>query len=55
MNEREITQRVEEILVKRDRGERLTLQEETILAYAYYAARQQKMVFVVPPRADTGE
>ena len=55
MNEKEIAERVEEILAKRDRGERLTLQEETILAYAYYAARQQRMVFVVPPRADAGE
>ncbi len=52
MNEKEITARVEEILLKRDRGEKLTAQEETILAYAYYAARQQRMVFVVPPRDD---
>ncbi len=55
MNEKEIADRVEEILRKRDRGEGLTLQEETILAYAYYAARQQRMVFVVAREADAGE
>jgi hypothetical protein len=55
MNEKEISQRVEEILRKKDRGERLTSQEETILAYAYYAAREQRMAFVVPREADAGE
>ena len=55
MNEKEISQRVEEILRKKDRGERLTSQEETILAYAYYAAREQRMTFVVPREADAGE
>ncbi len=55
MNEKEIKARVEEILRKRDRGERLTSNEETILAYAYYAAREQRMAFVVPRRADAGE
>ena len=54
MNETEIARRVEEILSKRDRGEKLTAQEETVLAYAYYAARQQRMVFVVPPEAESG-
>ena len=55
MNEKEIADRVEEILRKRDRGEGLTPKEETILAYAYYAARGQRMVFVVPRKADAGE
>ncbi len=55
MNEKEISQRVEEILRKKDRGERLTSQEETILAYTYYAAREQRMAFVVPREADAGE
>jgi hypothetical protein len=55
MNEKEISQRVEEILRKKDRGERLTSQEETILAYAYYAAREQRMAFVFPREADAGE
>jgi len=55
MNEKEISQRVEEILRKKDRGERLTSQEETILAYAYYAAREQRMAFVVLREADAGE
>lgn len=55
MNEKEISERVEEILRKKDRGEKLTSQEETILAYAYYAAREQKMAFVVPPKPDAGD
>jgi hypothetical protein len=41
MTEEEIKQRVKEILLKRDLGEDLTSQEETILAYAYYAAGEQ--------------
>ena len=45
---REIQAQVEEILRKRDLGEKLTDNEETILAYAYYAAREQRMTFVVP-------
>jgi hypothetical protein len=55
MNQREISERVEEILRKKERGERLTSNEETILAFAYYAAREQRMAFVVPPEADAGE
>jgi hypothetical protein len=39
--EEEIRQRVKEILLQRDIGEELTSQEETILAYAYYAAGEQ--------------
>jgi hypothetical protein len=55
VNEEQIQARVVEILAKRDRGEKLTDQEETILAYAHYAAREQRMVFVVPREADAGE
>jgi hypothetical protein len=39
--EEEIRQRVTEILRKRDVGADLTSQEETILAYAYFAAGEQ--------------
>lgn len=59
MDEKEIRDRVAGILARRERGERLTAREETILAYAYYAAREQRMAFVVPrwpdPGADAGE
>jgi hypothetical protein len=41
MTEEEIRQRVNEILHKRDVGEDLTSQEETILAYAHFAAGEQ--------------
>jgi hypothetical protein len=40
--EEKIRQRVKEILLKRDIGDELTSQEETILAYAYYAAGEQQ-------------
>ena len=39
--EEEIRQRVKEILLKQDIGDDLTPQEETILAYAPYAADEQ--------------
>jgi len=41
MNEEEIRQRVKEILSKQHVGHTLTSQEETILAFAYYAAGEQ--------------
>ena len=41
MNEEEIWQRVKEILSKQNLGHTLTSQEETILAFAYYAAGEQ--------------
>jgi hypothetical protein len=41
MNEEEIRQRVKEILSKQNLGYTLTTQEETILAFAYYAAGEQ--------------
>lgn len=41
MNKRELEERVDEILLKQARGEKLTKREETILAYTYYAARHR--------------
>jgi hypothetical protein len=41
MTEKEIRERVRKILLKRDLGDALTSQEETILAYAYYASGEQ--------------
>jgi len=41
MNEEEIRQRVKEILSKQNLGHTLTSQEQTILAFAYYAAGEQ--------------
>lgn len=51
MNETEIRARVEEILDKRDRGEKLSQKEETILAYAHYAAGEQRVRVWVDPDA----
>jgi hypothetical protein len=53
MAEEEIRQLIKEILLKRDLGDDLTLQEETILAYAYYAAGEQAVRKQVGP--DTSE
>jgi hypothetical protein len=50
-----IRQRVKEILLKRDLGEDLTSQEETILAYACYAAGEQAVRMWVGPDTETGE
>ena len=50
MNNKEIEERVDEILLKQTRGEKLTDQEETILAFTYYAARSQRTVVRVDPR-----
>jgi hypothetical protein len=54
MTEEEIRQRVKEILLKRDLSEDLTSQEETILAYAYYAAGEQAVKMWVEPDTETG-
>jgi hypothetical protein len=54
MTEEEIRQRVKEILLKQDLGEALTSQEETILAYAYYAAGEQAVRMWVGPDTETG-
>ena len=50
MNNKEIEERVDEILLKQTRGEKLTDQEETILAFTYYAARNQRTVIRVDQR-----
>ena len=52
VDQEQIRARVEEILARRERGGKLTHQEEKILAYAHYAAREQRTVFVVPREAD---
>jgi hypothetical protein len=55
MTEGEIRQRVKEILLKRDLGDELASQEETILAYGYYAAGEQSVRMQVAPNTETGE
>jgi hypothetical protein len=55
MTEEEIRQRVKEILLKRDIGDALTSQEETILAYAYYAAGEQSVRIWVRPDVEAAE
>jgi hypothetical protein len=55
VTEEEIRRRVKEILLKRDLGEDLTSQEETILAYAHYAAGEQRVRMRAEPDAETGE
>jgi hypothetical protein len=55
MNEEEIMERVNEILLKQARGEDLTLQEETILAYAHYAAGEQAVRIWVRPDVEAAE
>ncbi len=55
MTEEEIKQRVREIVLKRNLGDELTSQEETILAYAYYAAGEQAVRIKVGPDTETGE
>jgi hypothetical protein len=53
MNRKELEERVDEILLKRTRGEKLTRQEETILAYTYYAASQRRTSIRLRPRKRT--
>jgi hypothetical protein len=55
MTEEEIRQRVKEILLKRDIGDDLTSQEETILAYAYFAAGEQAVRMRVGSDTETGK
>jgi hypothetical protein len=50
-----IRKRIKEILLKRNIGDELTLQEVTILAYAYYAAGEQAVRVKVGPNTETGE
>jgi hypothetical protein len=52
--EEEIRQQVMEILLERDIGDELTSQEETILAYAHYAAGEQAVRMWVGPDIETG-
>jgi hypothetical protein len=54
MREEEIMQRVKEILHKRAIGDDLTSQEETILAYAYFAAGEQAVTMGVGSDTETG-
>ena len=55
MTEEEIRERVKEILLKQAHGYDLTLQEETILAYAYYAAGEQSVRMWGRPDPGAGE
>ena len=52
---RSVTQRVKEILLKRDLGYDLTSQEERILAYTHYAAGEQAVRMKAGPDTETGE
>jgi hypothetical protein len=55
MTEEEISQRVKQILLKRDLGNDLTSQEERILAYTHYAAGEQAVRMKVGPDTETGK
>jgi hypothetical protein len=55
MTEEEIRKQVKEILLKQDLGDELTSQEETILAYAYYAAGEQAVRMWVGSDTETGK
>ncbi len=55
MTEEEIRQRVKEILLKRDIGDELTSQEETILAYSYHAAGEQPVRMQVESDTETSK
>jgi hypothetical protein len=55
MTEEEIRERVKEILRKQAHGEDLSLQEETILAYAYYAAGEQSVRMWVRPDVEAAQ
>ena len=51
MDRKELEERVDEILLKRTRGDKLTKQEEKILAYTYHAAGQRKTsIWLRPPK-----
>ena len=54
MDNKEIEKRVDEMLLKQARGEKLTDQEETILAFTYYAARSQRTVVRIDPEYRRG-
>jgi DNA-directed RNA polymerase specialized sigma subunit len=50
MNQGEIEEVVDQILLKKAGGEKLTNREQKILAYAYYAERRQRMTVRAKPR-----
>ncbi len=52
MDKKELEERVDEILLKRTRGEKLTKQEQTILAYGYYAADRRSVRIRVRKRQE---
>ena len=52
MDKKELEERVDEILLKRTRGEKLTKQEQTILAYSYYAADRRSVRIRVRKRQE---
>ena len=52
MDKRELEERVDEILLKRTRGEKLTKQEQKILAYGYYAADRRLVRIQVRKRRE---
>ena len=52
MDEKELEERVDEILLKRTRGEKLTKQEQKILAYGYYAADRRSVRIRVRKRQE---
>ena len=52
MDKRELEERVDEILLKRTRGEKLTKQEQKILAYGYYAADRRSVRIQVRKRQE---
>jgi hypothetical protein len=54
VNREELEKRIDEILSKKARGEKLAKQEEKILAYGYYAAdrRRSVAVWVRPGKKD---
>ena len=51
MDEKELEERVDQILLKRTRGEKL---EEKILAYGYYAADRRSVRIRVRKRQEEG-
>ena len=55
MTEEGIREREKEILLKRDLRDDLTSQEETILAYAHYAAGEQAVRVWVRPDTEAAE
>ena len=52
MDKKELEERVDEILLKRTRGEKLTKQEQAILAYGYYAADRRSVRIRVRKRQE---